>query len=223
MTMSRADQRVRQQPGVAERGLRRQSERVPARPEHASRHARAWSRDAGRAPPSVSDLSGSRHRLQRAGQPAVHVSRFADSAGLARVVPEARPGRLHHRRTGSASGATRTTTRSTTPRRKSARRTPAPVAAMSARRSTAPTSSSTATRRCGDNRLRYTAGVRRVQTDQTIGGRVSIPDPRNVALACTAGHRRFADGASLSEHRQLRRRPTTPTTTGCRRSRSRST
>jgi len=30
-----------------------------------------------------------------------------------------------------------------------------------------------------DLKLRYNAGVRYVQTDQTIGGRVSIPDPRN--------------------------------------------
>ncbi|MEP7245373.1 MAG: TonB-dependent receptor, partial [Gammaproteobacteria bacterium] len=35
------------------------------------------------------------------------------------------------------------------------------------------------------NRLRYTAGVRRVKTEQTIGGQVSIPDPRNITLAPT--------------------------------------
>ena len=33
----------------------------------------------------------------------------------------------------------------------------------------------------GGNRLRYTGGVRYVHTDQTIGGYVSIPDPRNPA------------------------------------------
>lgn len=35
----------------------------------------------------------------------------------------------------------------------------------------------------GDSRLRYNVGVRYVKTDQTVGGRVSIPDPRNVTLA----------------------------------------
>jgi TonB-dependent receptor len=32
------------------------------------------------------------------------------------------------------------------------------------------------------NRLRYTAGLRRVKTEQTIGGQVSIPDPRNAVV-----------------------------------------
>jgi TonB-dependent receptor len=32
----------------------------------------------------------------------------------------------------------------------------------------------------GGNRLRYTAGLRYVRTDQTIGGYVSLPDPRNI-------------------------------------------
>jgi TonB-dependent receptor len=35
----------------------------------------------------------------------------------------------------------------------------------------------------GGNRLRYTGGARYVHTDQTIGGYVSIPDPRNATLA----------------------------------------
>jgi TonB-dependent receptor len=35
----------------------------------------------------------------------------------------------------------------------------------------------------GGNRLRYTAGVRWVETKQSIGGLVSIPDPRNITLA----------------------------------------
>jgi TonB-dependent receptor len=33
-----------------------------------------------------------------------------------------------------------------------------------------------------DHRLRYTVGVRRVKTEQTIGGRVSLTDPRNASL-----------------------------------------
>jgi TonB-dependent receptor len=37
----------------------------------------------------------------------------------------------------------------------------------------------------GGNRLRYTGGVRYVRTDQTIGGYVSIPDPRNPTLPKT--------------------------------------
>lgn len=45
-----------------------------------------------------------------------------------------------------------------------------------------------------DNRLRYTAGVRRVKTEQQIGGRVAIPDPRNAALA-TAPATTLPDGA----------------------------
>jgi TonB-dependent receptor len=44
----------------------------------------------------------------------------------------------------------------------------------------------------GDNRLRYNVGVRWVQTDQTVGGRVSIPDPRNTPPAPTPP---LADGA----------------------------
>jgi len=35
----------------------------------------------------------------------------------------------------------------------------------------------------GDNRLRYNVGVRWVRTEQTVGGRVSIPDPRNTPPA----------------------------------------
>jgi len=41
--------------------------------------------------------------------------------------------------------------------------------------------------------LRYTAGIRRVRTEQTIGGQVSIPDPRNAALA-TPPATTLADG-----------------------------
>ncbi len=44
----------------------------------------------------------------------------------------------------------------------------------------------------GDNRLRYNVGVRWVHTDQTVGGRVSIPDPRNTPPAPTPP---LADGA----------------------------
>jgi TonB-dependent receptor len=43
------------------------------------------------------------------------------------------------------------------------------------------------------NRLRYSAGLRRVRTAQTIGGRVSITDPRNVANA-TPPATQIADG-----------------------------
>ncbi len=38
-----------------------------------------------------------------------------------------------------------------------------------------------------DHRLRYTAGVRRVRTDQTITGRISATDPRNVVQNPTTG------------------------------------
>jgi TonB-dependent receptor len=44
-----------------------------------------------------------------------------------------------------------------------------------------------------DKPLRYTAGIRRVKTEQTIGGQVSIPDPRNAALA-TPPATQIADG-----------------------------
>ena len=42
-----------------------------------------------------------------------------------------------------------------------------------------------------DKRLRLNAGVRYVRTDQTIGGRVSIPDPRNSAVPAPADGGRF--------------------------------
>jgi TonB-dependent receptor len=44
-----------------------------------------------------------------------------------------------------------------------------------------------------DNRLRYTLGVRRVRTEQTIGGIVSLPDNRNITLA-PAGQSQIPDG-----------------------------
>lgn len=43
----------------------------------------------------------------------------------------------------------------------------------------------------GDNMLRFNVGVRYVHTDQTIAGRVSLPDPRNT----TAGGVTLPDGA----------------------------
>lgn len=43
----------------------------------------------------------------------------------------------------------------------------------------------------GDNMLRFNVGVRYVHTDQTIAGRVSLPDPRNT----TAGGATLPDGA----------------------------
>jgi TonB-dependent receptor len=36
-----------------------------------------------------------------------------------------------------------------------------------------------------DKQLRYSAGIRRVRTEQTIGGQVSIPDPRNAEITNT--------------------------------------
>jgi TonB-dependent receptor len=56
----------------------------------------------------------------------------------------------------------------------------------------------------GDMRLRYNAGVRWVQTKQSIGGRVSIPDPRNsqdpdgagpLPAACPGGGANLRDGS----------------------------
>jgi len=44
----------------------------------------------------------------------------------------------------------------------------------------------------GDSRLRYNIGVRWVRTDQTVGGRVSFPDPRNTPPAPAPA---LADGA----------------------------
>ena len=46
----------------------------------------------------------------------------------------------------------------------------------------------------GGNRLRYTAGIRRVKTEQTIGGLVSFPDPRNSTLAVPPATQ-IADGS----------------------------
>ncbi len=45
------------------------------------------------------------------------------------------------------------------------------------------------------NRLRYTAGVRYVHTDQTIGGYISIPDPRNLAPPPAAVGTQIPDGS----------------------------
>ncbi|TFI58037.1 TonB-dependent receptor [Sphingomonas parva] len=48
----------------------------------------------------------------------------------------------------------------------------------------------------GGNRLRYNVGMRYVRTSQTIGGRVSLPDPRNVDPAnIPPGQTQIADGA----------------------------
>ena len=52
--------------------------------------------------------------------------------------------------------------------------------------------SSTATPISATTRLRYNVGVRWVRTDQTVGGRVSIADPRNTPPAPAAA---LADGA----------------------------
>ena len=45
------------------------------------------------------------------------------------------------------------------------------------------------------NRLRYTVGVRWVRTQQTIGGLVSIPDPRNIEPAPAAPGTELPDGS----------------------------
>ncbi|PSJ36994.1 TonB-dependent receptor [Allosphingosinicella deserti] len=48
----------------------------------------------------------------------------------------------------------------------------------------------------GGNELRYNVGVRYVRTDQTIGGLVSLPDPRNVVPAnIPPGQTQIADGS----------------------------
>ena len=56
----------------------------------------------------------------------------------------------------------------------------------------------------GGNQLRYNVGLRWVETDQTIGGRVSIPDPRNsqdpdgagpLPAACPGGGANLRDGS----------------------------
>jgi TonB-dependent receptor len=44
-----------------------------------------------------------------------------------------------------------------------------------------------------DHRVRYTAGLRRVKTEQTIGGRVTLPDPRNITQA-PPGQTQIPDG-----------------------------
>ncbi|RAK51333.1 TonB-dependent receptor [Phenylobacterium deserti] len=45
------------------------------------------------------------------------------------------------------------------------------------------------------NALRYNAGVRWVRTKQTVGGRVSLPDPRNTPANLPAGQTQLPDGA----------------------------
>jgi TonB-dependent receptor len=46
-----------------------------------------------------------------------------------------------------------------------------------------------------DNDLHYNAGMRWVRTEQTIGGTISIPDPRNTPAGLPAGQTQIADGS----------------------------